>query len=407
MWTHQPTWDWIDTVCRQYSRIMGRALTFDSHAAEVRSGAIRDTGDALEQWRVTIRDGAQTVGVLRLRSRSGQERDAEFLKACETAELTAQLIERVIATRGGDDLVRPAPPRGASTDNDRPLATKTASKLLDPLQVAARMDRLLDALRRLTDYPAAALLVRDSGTGEWNWGAMRGSSVIDLSPESLAECAESLRTDQEDRIAVFRQSVQPFSTETFLPTNAATGIRQCLGDARSPLGALWLFDRRDRRLTHRDRHALGLAAQRLEQLLSQAKLLDDSSNGRLLKAEVRIASRTQPSSPIEYTGRQGWCEMAGCTQTARGIGGDLFELIPLADDRVFLAIGDAAGHSIPAAMVMANVRGALRALFDSTPHVASLPTGRPPHEVLRCVNSVLHSIVQSHQFMTMFCGILD
>ncbi|MGD9858003.1 MAG: hypothetical protein AB7U20_23910, partial [Planctomycetaceae bacterium] len=318
MWADQPIQDWIDAVCRQYSRIMGRALTFDPLAAAA-GGALAgiDTG---EHWRAAISDGTQTVGVLRLKSRIGHERDAEFLRACEAAELTAQLIERVIVTRGPDDLIPSEPRRPGPVCYESPQ-TSNVTFSTRPAETPAgprRIDRLLDALRRLTGFPAAALFVRGTNEGVQQLCALRSTDAVNLAAESLEACLEGLEDDRgEDRVAVYRRYVEPQTPFPFLPPGVATGVAYRVGSANCPEGSLWMFDRRDRRLTHRDRHMLRLVSERLEPLIEHAALLDERSNSRLLNAEVRVASRTQPSAPVEYTGRAGWCEIAGCTQTTR------------------------------------------------------------------------------------------
>ncbi len=418
MWSNQPIRDWIDAACRQYSRVMGRSLTFDTCLADgtatvdSTSGGVHAATPTGVQWRATICDGTQMVGVLRLRSRAGQRRDAEFLKACETAELTAQLIERAVTTRAAEefgtwDSMRPRAVIGRS----HRLATAAVSDgNNEPSSAAERIGRLLETLRRLTGFAAAALLVRDPESGQEALVSMRTAGSVEISAELLIRCHATLAgAPRPGHITVFRRSAEPdgllslFSGEEKIATAA---VQQIGGPDTAP-GTVWLFDRRDRRLTHRDRHVIGLVSARLQQLVEQEMLLGESSDNRELKVEIKVASQAQPSSPAHFVGRGGWCEIAGCVQSVRGIGGDLLELIPLANDRVFLAIGDAAGHSIPAALVMASVRGAVRALFDRSPGQEGRPIGRPPHEVVESVNSVLHSIVQSHQFMTLFCGILD
>ena len=44
------------------------------------------------------------------------------------------------------------------------------------------------------------------------------------------------------------------------------------------------------------------------------------------------------------------------------MGGDWYDVIPLEDDRVMLAVGDVVGHGLPAASLMAQLRNGLRAL---------------------------------------------
>ena len=55
---------------------------------------------------------------------------------------------------------------------------------------------------------------------------------------------------------------------------------------------------------------------------------------------------------------------AQCRQV-RALGGDCYDFMPLADDRLALVVGDASGKGLAAALMIANVQSSLRtaALF--------------------------------------------
>jgi sigma-B regulation protein RsbU (phosphoserine phosphatase) len=84
------------------------------------------------------------------------------------------------------------------------------------------------------------------------------------------------------------------------------------------------------------------------------------------------------------------------------LGGDLCELIPLNETRTLLAIGDASGDSVPAAMVMSAVRGAMRALSS-----ADASEENPTEKMMAQINHTLHQITPPHQFMSLLIGIFD
>jgi sigma-B regulation protein RsbU (phosphoserine phosphatase) len=84
------------------------------------------------------------------------------------------------------------------------------------------------------------------------------------------------------------------------------------------------------------------------------------------------------------------------------VGGDLCELIPLDEHRTVIVVGDASGDSIPAALIMAGVRGALHAL-PCVPDSHGFPTDR----LVARLNDVLCRITPSHQFMSLLYGVWD
>jgi PAS domain S-box-containing protein len=62
------------------------------------------------------------------------------------------------------------------------------------------------------------------------------------------------------------------------------------------------------------------------------------------------------------------------------VGGDWYDVIPLDEERVLLAVGDVAGHGLPAAALMAQLRNALRGVAFA---------GQPPGAMLATLNALL------------------
>jgi sigma-B regulation protein RsbU (phosphoserine phosphatase) len=80
------------------------------------------------------------------------------------------------------------------------------------------------------------------------------------------------------------------------------------------------------------------------------------------------------------------------------LGGDLYDFIPLPDDNAGLVIADVSGKGVPASLVMATVRAALRAQVDNVYYL---------YEVVRRLNVMLVRDTQPHEFVTLFYGVLD
>src|SRR5207237_4847665 len=55
-------------------------------------------------------------------------------------------------------------------------------------------------------------------------------------------------------------------------------------------------------------------------------------------------------------------DVGGCAFFAEATGGDFFDFIPLADKSIGIAIGDASGHGVGAALLAAIVHASLRTL---------------------------------------------
>ena len=147
-----------------------------------------------------------------------------------------------------------------------------------------------------------------------------------------------------------------------------------LGLERSPA-----FDALIRNLTWRFRAAEAQERERIEHELQVAR---------------RIQQELLPEATPEL---DGW-QIAAYYGPAREVGGDFYDFLEFPDGRLGLVVGDATGHGMPAALVMATTRGMLRAVVQ---------TLESPGEVLARVNEALVADVPPSTFVTCFYGILD
>jgi predicted ester cyclase len=139
------------------------------------------------------------------------------------------------------------------------------------------------------------------------------------------------------------------------------------------------FDSLIRNLTWRFRAAEARERERIEQELQVAR---------------QIQQELLPEATPEL---DGW-QIATYYGPAREVGGDFYDFLEFPDGRLGLVVGDATGHGMPAALVMATTRGMLRAVVQSL---------ESPGEVLARVNEALVADVPPSTFVTCFYSILD
>ena len=89
---------------------------------------------------------------------------------------------------------------------------------------------------------------------------------------------------------------------------------------------------------------------------------------------------------------------ARCRQM-RALGGDCFHFVPLPGRRVALAVADASGKGLPAALIIANVQSSLR--------TAALFAPEDPAAVVTAVNRQLHACSPVDRYATLFYGVFD
>lgn len=89
---------------------------------------------------------------------------------------------------------------------------------------------------------------------------------------------------------------------------------------------------------------------------------------------------------------------ARCRQVC-ALGGDCYGVLPLSHNRLALAVGDASGKSIAAALMISSVQSSLR--------TAASFAGNDAAAVLRAVNSQAHASSLADRYATLFYGIFD
>jgi predicted ester cyclase len=114
--------------------------------------------------------------------------------------------------------------------------------------------------------------------------------------------------------------------------------------------------------------------------------------------ELRVARSIQQASlPKEVPQLEGW-HIAPFYRPAREVGGDFYDFFGLEDGRLGIVVGDATGHGVPAALVMASARSMLRAVAQAS---------NSPGDALRRVNDPLATDIPPNMFVTCFYAILD
>ncbi len=83
-----------------------------------------------------------------------------------------------------------------------------------------------------------------------------------------------------------------------------------------------------------------------------------------LKGELEVAREIQLAMLPKGTYRDGDLEICGMTRPANTVGGDFYDVLPLPDGRIIVALGDVAGKGSPAALLMALLLAVLRTLVD-------------------------------------------
>jgi phosphoserine phosphatase RsbU/P len=117
-----------------------------------------------------------------------------------------------------------------------------------------------------------------------------------------------------------------------------------------------------------------------------------------LKGELEVAREIQLAMLPAGTFRTGDVEICGATRPANTVGGDFYDILPLADGRVIVTLGDVAGKGSPAALLMALLLAVLRTLADER---------LEPRALMERLNAQICRHSPASRFITVFYAVYD
>jgi phosphoserine phosphatase RsbU/P len=133
-------------------------------------------------------------------------------------------------------------------------------------------------------------------------------------------------------------------------------------------------------------------------LLLNLLMLLEVADRLSLKNDLEIAREIQQAMLPRGEFRAPGVEAFGMTRPANTVGGDFYDILPLDDGRVLLALGDVAGKGSPAALLMALLLAMLRTLVDEGLHGA---------ELVARLNAQIAKHAPRSRFVTLFLAELN
>ncbi len=131
--------------------------------------------------------------------------------------------------------------------------------------------------------------------------------------------------------------------------------------------------------------------------IERAQMYHQVLHQQRINEELAVARRIQQSllpADDELYG----LEMKGYSYPSELVGGDYYDFFPLTDKDVGIVIADVAGKGVPAALIMAGLRGSLRVEARNTYAIG---------QIIDHINRFLHSTSRPGEFVTLFYGVID
>jgi sigma-B regulation protein RsbU (phosphoserine phosphatase) len=191
-----------------------------------------------------------------------------------------------------------------------------------------------------------------------------------------------------------RQTLDDLGTELLLPLpgrNRLMGV-MALGPKQSEAA-----------YSKSDMHLLQVLATQTGMALEVSELAHslahEATQRERVNREIEIAREVQERLFPQEMPKVPGASVAGHCRPAQGVGGDYYDVFPLQDGRLGLAIGDVSGKGISAALLMASLRASLRGVTLDNP--------RDFAKLMDKVNRLVYEASADNRYATFFFGALD
>jgi len=148
-----------------------------------------------------------------------------------------------------------------------------------------------------------------------------------------------------------------------------------------------------------DKQMLTAVAWQMAFAIQNARLIkrmaEEERLNRELEMAMEVQSRLFPAAPPETNS----IELAGLCIPARGVGGDYYDFLSLANGKVGIAVADVAGKGISAALLMSTIQASLRSKADAV--------GVSLTDLVSSMNRLLHKSTGPSSYATFFYAEFD
>lgn len=272
-------------------------------------------------------------------------------------------------------------------------------KMAAVVEIHELLRTVLDAACDVLDCERATIFLYDADTDELYSLVATGEETIRFSADcgiagSVAHSREMMNVPDAyadprfnrdvDRNTGFRtRSLLTFPLENL--EGELIGVMQALNKRGGP------FDAQDEELARTLSAQAGVAIHR-------QTLLDEQADKQRMQRDLELARTIQQQLfPRENPTPPGY-DIAGWNRCADETGGDVYDFVPLPEDRTAVLLADATGHGIGAALVIAQWRAMVRAMLSVNEDVGA---------VVEQVNALLDQDLSDDRFVTAFIGVLD
>jgi sigma-B regulation protein RsbU (phosphoserine phosphatase) len=207
--------------------------------------------------------------------------------------------------------------------------------------------------------------------------------------------------DLEDR---FLQSAVSSKSGAYAASTGEKLLAVSINSDERKLGVLVVSDKENRAggvedWSESDKRILSLFANQAAIALENARLHREALEKERMEREIELAASIQKTIlPVTLPDVCGLI-LAGGNRPTRQVGGDYFDVYPLADGRTAFCVADVSGKGVPAALLVSTVHACLHLL------VGELASNLPA--LVARTNKHLRFFSSARKFVTMFFAVYD
>lgn len=164
------------------------------------------------------------------------------------------------------------------------------------------------------------------------------------------------------------------------------------------IGVLEVLNRASGLFDGHDEHLLQAFGAHAAAAIERSELIERLAETRELELAMQAARNVQSNFlPTHLPDAEGY-ELAAWWQPAQAVGGDYYDVVPLPDGRLGLAVADVSGHGLGPALIMASARAMLHVLAQ---------TSTRPGRILNLLAQTIQPDLFQGRFITFLMAALD
>lgn len=133
-------------------------------------------------------------------------------------------------------------------------------------------------------------------------------------------------------------------------------------------------------------------------IIEKVRLHEQLVEQKRIQAQLEIARQVQLELLPDHDPDLADFDISAYVFPTEEVSGDYYDWVTVFEDQIGITVADAVGKGIPAALLMAFLRGSIR---------AGVQTGYASHILLSKINNLLWDSIEDNRFVTAIYGILD